>query len=466
MHHDLSDAAAIVLAAGKSTRMKSQLAKVLHPIMGKPMLAYPLDTLQDLGMGKIIVVIGHQGESVQQRFRDYPVEFVVQEPQLGTGHAVQVAAEALDGREETIIVLCGDVPLLLAETIRELYAQHGASGAAAHASVAQAGTAAATVLTAELAEPGSYGRIVKDAAGQVLKIVEARDASPAQLSIREINTGIYCFQADFLKEALATLRPDNDQQELYLTDVIAAARKRQLPVASLMTADEASFQGINTRVELAAVTARLRRQINERHMLAGVTLIDPEATYIETEVAIGPDTVIYPNCYLLGLTEIGRDCLVEPNVKITDSRIGDHVTIKMGTVIAKSLVADGAQLGPYAHLRPASDVREKAKVGNFVEIKKSVLHTGAKASHLTYIGDAEVGEGTITCNYDGKHKHKTTIAAGAFIGSNTSLVAPVTIGAGAYVGAGSTITKDVPPNTLGISRGRQVNLKIKTSSKD
>ena len=453
MTFPLKNLAAIVLAAGKSTRMKSQLAKVLHPIMGKPMLAYPLNTLQQLGLAKIVVVVGHQAETVQERFSQYPVEFVIQEPQLGTGHAVQVAVAVLDGSQDTVVVLCGDVPLLQADTIRELYQHHQTSGAAA------------TVLTVELPEPASYGRIVKDARGCILKIVEARDASPEELSIREINTGIYCFQFPFLKEALATLRPDNDQNELYLTDLIAAARARNLLVASMKTLDEQSFHGINTRVELAAVTARVRQQINERHMLNGVTLIDPGTTYIEAEVEIGADTVIYPNCYLMGKTVIGTSCLMEPNVKISDSSIDDRVTIKMGTVIAESLVAEEAQLGPYSHLRPLSDVRQKAKVGNFVEIKKSVLHPGAKASHLTYIGDSEVGEkvnigaGTITCNYDGKNKFKTTIEPGAFIGSNTALVAPVTIGAGAYVGAGSTITKDVPPNALAVARGRQVNLK-------
>ncbi len=450
MTDSLPEVAAVVLAAGKSTRMKSATAKVLHPIMGKPMLAYVLDTLQSLGLGKILVVVGHQAEAVQARFAGYAVDFVVQEPQLGTGHAVQIAAGALKSGFGTIIVLCGDVPLLQGETIRQLYQHHVASGAVA------------TVLTVELPEPGSYGRIVKDEQGRVLKIVEARDASPAELSIREINTGIYCFQFAFLQAALQTLRPDNDQGELYLTDVIGAARARHLPVASLLTTDQASFQGINTRVELAAVAARVRQQINERHLLAGVTLIDPQTTYIEAGVAIGADTVIFPNCYLQGQTVIGEACLLEPNVKISDSRIGNRVTIKMGTVITDSRVADEVQLGPYAHLRPLSDIRERAKVGNFVETKKTVLHAGAKANHLTYLGDAEVGEnvnvgaGTITCNYDGKHKYKTTIAPGAFIGSNSALVAPVTIGAGAYVGAGSVITEDVPPEKLAIARGRQV----------
>jgi bifunctional UDP-N-acetylglucosamine pyrophosphorylase / glucosamine-1-phosphate N-acetyltransferase len=455
MAYPLKDLAAVVLAAGKSTRMKSKVAKVLHPIMGKPMLAYPLESLQQLGLAKIVVVVGHQAEAVQQAFSHYPLEFVVQEPQLGTGHAVQVASKVLDGSQDTIVVLCGDVPLLQADTMRDLYDHHKGSGAVA------------TILTVELPEPGSYGRIVKDAKGRVLKIVEARDASVEELSIREINTGIYCFQYGFLMEALESLRPENDQNELYLTDVIAAARVRNLHVASLKTLDEQSFQGINTRVELAAVGHRFRQQINERHMLAGVTLIDPGATYIETEVEIGADTVVYPNCFLMGKTVIGSDCRLEPNVKISDSSIGDQVIVKMGTVIAESVVAAEAQLGPYSHLRPLSDVGRKAKVGNFVELKKSVLHDGAKASHLTYLGDAEVGAnvnvgaGTITCNYDGKHKFKTTIEAGAFIGSNTALVAPVVIGEGAYVGAGSTVTEDVPPHKLAIARGRQVIKDIK-----
>jgi bifunctional UDP-N-acetylglucosamine pyrophosphorylase/glucosamine-1-phosphate N-acetyltransferase len=455
MTEPLSSLAAIVLAAGKSTRMKSNLAKVLHPIMGKPMLAYVLDTLQDLPLASTMVVVGHQAEAVQARFADYPVRFVMQEPQLGTGHAVQIAVAAMPSDYATVVVLCGDVPLLRAETLRQLYQRHQASGAVA------------TVLTVELTDPGSYGRIVKDEQGQVLKIVEARDATPAELSIREINTGVYCFQLPFLRDALPTLRPDNDQGELYLTDLLAAARQRGLPVASLLTTDQESFQGINTRVELAAVTARVRQQINERHMLAGVTLIDPATTYIEAGVVIGADTVIYPNCYLQGKTVIGEACLLEPHVKITDSAIGPRVHIKMGTIVTESQVAADVQLGPYAHLRPQSDIREKAKVGNFVETKKTVLHPGAKANHLTYLGDAIIGEkvnvgaGTITCNYDGKHKYQTTIEAGAFIGSNSALVAPVTIGAGAYVGAGSVITADVPPGKLAIARGRQVIKEIK-----
>lgn len=455
MAPDFSQLAVFILAAGKSTRMKSGLAKVLHPIMGRPLLAYPLATVQELGPAKIIVVVGHQAEAVKEAFSSWPVEFVVQEPQLGTGHAMQVALPALADPPENLMVLCGDVPLIQAATLARLYEQHLASGVVA------------TVLTAEPDDPGPYGRIVKDAQGRILKIVEARDATPTELSIREINTGIYCFTTSFLKDALKTLRPDNSQQEFYLTDVIAVAQERNLQVSSLKTDDPGACQGINTRVELAEVSQKIRQQINTRHMLAGVTLIDPAVTYIDVAVEIGPDTVIYPNCHLQGRTVIGSNCILEPNVKITDSTIGNGVTIKMGTVITQSRVADGVQLGPYAHLRPESDIREEARIGNFVEVKKSTIHAGAKANHLTYLGDAvigpkvNIGAGTITCNYDGRKKYQTTIEAGAFIGSNTALVAPVTVGAGAYVGAGSTITEDVPPGKLAIARGRQVIKEIK-----
>jgi len=449
MQITMNEVAAVVLAAGKGTRMKSSQAKVLHPIMGRPMLAYPLETLSSLSLGRIVVVVGYQAEVVQAAMAPYGVGFVTQEPQLGTGHAVQVAIPALEG-EKHLLVLCGDVPLLAADTLAELHRAHVASGAAA------------TVLTAILDNPGSYGRIVRDGGGRILKIVEARDATPEELSVREINTGIYCFAAGFLREALGRLTPDNDQGELYLTDVIAQATLAGLTVAGVVCPDATSFQGINTRVDLAEVSRRVRQQINERHMLAGVTLIDPEATYIEAGVEIGRDTVIHPNCHLMGKTSLGPGCLIEPNVKIDRSSLGAGVTVKMHTVIAESRIEDDVQLGPFAHLRPGSVIRDRAKVGNFVEVKKSVLHPGAKANHLTYLGDAEIGEGvnvgagTITCNYDGKNKFKTIIEPGAFIGSNTALVAPVTVGAEAVVGAGSTITDDVPPGKLAIARGRQV----------
>ena len=455
MNTEMSKLVAIVLAAGKGTRMKSQLAKVLHPIMGRPMLAYPLETLKNLGIKEIIAVVGYQAEAVKAVFSSFPVTFVTQEPQLGTGHAVQVACQALNRNQGSVLVVCGDVPLLPEVYLEALYRQHQQTGAAA------------AVLTVELSDPGSYGRLVKDVQGNILKIVEARDATPEQLSIREINTGIYCFQIPFLLNALENLRPDNDQQELYLTDVIAQAQAQNLRVSSLKAPEAISFQGINTRVDLAIVSRRVRQRINERQMLAGVTLIDPETTYIEADVQIGPDTVIYPNCYLMGNTRLGSGCCLEPNVKIADSTLGARVTIKMNTVITESIIADEVQIGPFAHLRPLSEIREKARIGNFVEVKKSLLHPGVKAGHLSYLGDAEIGPqvnigaGTITCNYDGQKKHRTNIETGVFIGSNSALVAPVRIGEGAYVGAGSTITADVPPGKLAIARGRQVIKEIK-----
>jgi bifunctional UDP-N-acetylglucosamine pyrophosphorylase/glucosamine-1-phosphate N-acetyltransferase len=318
----------------------------------------------------------------------------------------------------------------------------------------------------ELPDGAHYGRVVRDEEGRVLDVVQAKDSKdrPDLLAIREINTGAYCFDAAFLRQALAELTPSLVTQEIYLTDMIALARQHQRQVAALLDPDWPNLLGINSRAELAAATQTVKRKINARHMDQGVTLMDPESTYIESLVTIGRDTVIYPQVYLQGKTVIGENCLIESTVKIVDSVLEDGVHIKMGCVITQSRLGAGSDMGPFAHLRPGSDLRSKVHVGNFVEVKKSVLHEGVKAGHLTYLGDAEVGPGTnvgagtITCNYDGVKKHKTTIEEGAFIGSNTALVAPVTIGAGAYVGAGSTITKDVPPGNLGISRARQVNL--------
>ena len=457
MNIDKINSTAIVLAAGQGTRMKSDRPKVLHEIMGRPMIAYLLDTLKGLGIEDILVVVGYQAEKVQEAIKKFGYEprFVLQEPQSGTGHAVQVALPAVPPQARTVMALCGDVPLIPAEGILALYRLHEASGAAV------------TVQTAILPDGLHYGRVVRDEAGQVLEVVQSRDADPELLKIREINTGTYFFDAVFLKEAIRDLRPNNVQKELYLTDLILFARERDRGVEGLAEPEWQDVLGINSRAELAQANQRVKRLINEAHMAQGVTLIDPESTYIETTVSIGRDTVIYPNCYLQGATVIGENCLIEPNVKIADSELAHGVVVKMGCYIAQSRLGPGVQAGPYSHLRPLSDLRAGVRVGNFVEVKKSVLHEGVKANHLTYLGDAEVGAGTnvgagtITCNYDGEKKHRTVIEAGAFIGSNTALVAPVTIGAGAYVGAGSAITEDVPPGKLGISRARQVNLERK-----
>ena len=448
---------AVLLAAGQGTRMKSSHPKVLHQILGRPMIAYLFDTLKSIGITDILVVVGYQSEKVMAALAGEGYEgvrFVVQEPQQGTGHAVQVAMNGVPPASDTVLVLCGDVPLLSGESITALYRLH------------QKSSAAVTVQTVELPEGAHYGRVVRDAEGRVLDVVQSKDAAdrPDILAIREINTGAYCFEAPFLRQALGELTVSPVTGEIYLTDMIPLARKHGRTVEALIDPDWPNLLGINSRKELAEATRTLKMRINEGHMQAGVTLIDPDNTYISPQVTIGRDTVIYPNVYLEGRTDIGENCVIEPSVKISDAALADNVLVKMGSVIADSRLAAGVQVGPYSHLRPLSDLREGVRVGNFVEVKKSILYPGVKANHLTYLGDAEVGAGTnvgagtITCNYDGVHKHKTIIEEGAFIGSNTALVAPVTIGAGAYVGAGSTITKDVPPGKLGLSRARQVVL--------
>ncbi|MGQ9688700.1 MAG: bifunctional UDP-N-acetylglucosamine diphosphorylase/glucosamine-1-phosphate N-acetyltransferase GlmU [Desulfobaccales bacterium] len=452
---------AVLLAAGQGTRMKSRHPKVLHQLLGRPMIAYLIDTLKSVGVADILVVVGYQAEKVMAALEGEGVRFVVQEPQQGTGHAVQVAMAAVPPEADTVMVLCGDVPLIAADSIVRLYRLHRES------------KAAVTVQTVELPDGAHYGRVVRDQHGRVMEVVQFKDAHfrPDILAIREINTGAYCFEAAFLRPALGELEVSPVTGEIYLTDMIMLARKHGRTVEALLDPDWPNLLGINSRKELAEAMQTLKRRLNDRHMAAGVTLMDPETTYIGPLVEIGQDTVIYPNVYLEGRTRIGENCLIGPNVKITDSALADEVTVKMGSVIAESRLGPGVQVGPYSHLRPLSDLREGVRVGNFVEVKKSILYPGVKANHLTYLGDAEVGAGTnvgagtITCNYDGVHKHKTIIGEGAFIGSNTALVAPVTVGAGAYVGAGSTITRDVPPEMLGIARARQVVLRRRAGSK-
>jgi bifunctional UDP-N-acetylglucosamine pyrophosphorylase / glucosamine-1-phosphate N-acetyltransferase len=445
---------AVILAAGQGTRMKSSRPKVLHEILGRPMIAYLLDTLREAGVTDIVVVVGHQAEAVQEALKDYELRFVIQEPQLGTGHAVQVAMPAVPASSGTVMVLCGDAPLISGESIAALRQLHDTTAAAV------------AVQTIELPDGAHYGRVVRDASGLVAAVVQAKDSHdrPDLLAIREINTGAYCFDAAFLVDGLTKIPKSPVTGEIYLTDLIHIARRQGRGVEALIDPDWEALLGINSRAELAGATATVKRRINARHLDQGVTLIDPEAAYIESFVSIGKDTIIYPNVYLQGKTVIGENCRIEASVKIVDSILDHDVYVKMGCVITQSRVGAGVDIGPWAHIRPLSHLHKGVHVGNFVEVKKSVLHEGVKAGHLTYLGDADigagtnVGAGTITCNYDGEKKHATVIGEGAFIGSNTALVAPVTVGAGAYVGAGSTITQDVPPGKLGIARGRQVNL--------
>ena len=448
-----SDAPAVhvvVLAAGKGTRMKSATPKVLHTVAGRRMLDHVLAAADALAPASVTIVVGHDGGRVRDAYVGRRVGFVVQEPQRGTGHALLQTEPTLKDATGTLLLLSGDVPLLSAPTLKRLVAQH------------QAAAAAATVLTATVHNPHGYGRIVRDD-GRIARIVEERDASPDERTIAEINSGIYAFDLGPLFDALRGIASRNAQGEYYLPDLVGIYRQRGLAVSTVSPSNPDEIRGINSRRELAEVGAIVRQTKNDELMAAGVTLVDPATTYIEPGVAIGIDTVIHPNVYLEGRTVIGQGCEIHAGTRIVDSTIGDRVLIRNYCVITESSVATNAVLGPFAHLRPASTVLDGAHVGNFVELKKTTLGRGSKASHLTYLGDATIGDdvnigaGTITCNYDGVAKNPTVIDDGAFIGSDSALVAPVTIGRGAYVAAGSTITEDVPSGALGIARGKQVN---------
>jgi bifunctional UDP-N-acetylglucosamine pyrophosphorylase/glucosamine-1-phosphate N-acetyltransferase len=440
--------AAVILAAGRGTRMKSDQPKVLHPVAGWPMALYPTRLARALGCEPVVLVVGHGAAAVEKALAAEGALFARQEEQLGTGHALLCAGRQLEGFAGTLLLLCGDVPLLRRETLTRLLAYHAAQ------------SAAVTVLTTEPSDPHGYGRIVRDGE-EVLRIVEEKDASLKEKAIREINTGIYAFEAPFVFDVLRTVGRDNAQGEYYLTDVVAAARASGRKVCALSAADPDEAMGINDRLQLATASAVMRRRINEALMRGGVTLVDPETIYIEPQVEIGADTLIHPGVHLRGATRIGRRCTVEPGVLVSDCTIGEGVHLKAGSVLESSQVGDDCAIGPMAHLRPGTVLAGGNKLGNFVETKKALIGRGSQASHLTYIGDAEVGSGvnigcgTITCNYDGVNKHMTIIEDDVFVGSDTQFVAPVRIGKGSLIGAGSTITKDVPPDSLALSRVEQ-----------
>jgi bifunctional UDP-N-acetylglucosamine pyrophosphorylase/glucosamine-1-phosphate N-acetyltransferase len=441
----MSELTAVILAAGEGKRMRSSRPKVLHRLCGRPLVAYPLRVARAVAE-RLVVVLGPQAGDLSDVLGP-DVRAAEQRERLGTGHALLQAQPLCGGG--AILVLPGDVPLISAATIERLVAHHRTTGAAA------------TVLTAVVDEPRGYGRVVRHG-GRVTGIVEERDATDDQKAIAEINTSIYCFEARRLWAALARVRPVNDQGEYYLTDVIALLGRAGERVEAVAAADPREVLGVNDRKQLAAVAAIQRRRILDRLMEDGVTIIDPASTYVEDTVTIGADTVVHPNVVIEGATAIGADCVIGAGCHVSGSRLADGVTLRPYCVIADSVVEAGASLGPFCHLRPQSQVGARAHIGNFVELKKTRLGRGAKANHLAYLGDATVGDdvnvgaGTITCNYDGVAKHETTIEEGAFIGTNTSLVAPVTIGAGAYVGAGSVITKSVPAGALAVARGQQV----------
>jgi bifunctional UDP-N-acetylglucosamine pyrophosphorylase/glucosamine-1-phosphate N-acetyltransferase len=448
----IADLHVVILAAGKGTRMKSVRPKVLHPLAGRPLIEHILRTVDGLAAVSTILVVGHGAEEVRTALASRPaLQFVVQSPQLGTGHALLQTRAALAGKSGTVLLLYADVPLLQTGTLSRLIETH------------HGGRAAATVLTADLDDPYGYGRILRDRSGKIVRIVEERDASGEERAIKEINSGIYAFALAPLFEALDGLAADNSQGEYYLTDLISIYRRRNLRVETLHIETAEELRGVNSRADLADLGRVLRARKNRSLMLDGVTLEDPATTYVDDDVVVGPDTVIGPGVLLEGRTRVGRGCRICAGVRLTNAMLGDDVTVLDRSVIVDSKVATGASVGPFAHVRPQSEIGEHARIGNFVELKKTTIGRGSKANHLAYLGDATIGNdvnigaGTITCNYDGVTKQPTVIEDGVFIGSDTQLVAPVRIGKGAYVAAGSSITADVPPDALAIARGRQEN---------
>ncbi|MFE8698809.1 bifunctional UDP-N-acetylglucosamine diphosphorylase/glucosamine-1-phosphate N-acetyltransferase GlmU [Cytobacillus sp. FJAT-53684] len=445
----MSNRYAVILAAGQGTRMKSKLYKVLHPVCGKPMVQHVVDQISKLKMEKIVTIIGHGAEQVQAQLGN-DILYALQKEQLGTAHAVMQAKEMLNGKEGVTIVVCGDTPLIKHDTMEALFKHHEETGAKA------------TVLTVQAEDPTGYGRIVRDEFGHVERIVEHKDATEKEREIQEINSGTYCFDNVALFDALNRVGNDNVQGEYYLPDVIEILKNDQEIVTAYQTGDFEETLGVNDRVALSEAEQFMKKRINEWHMRNGVTIIDPLNTYIGPDVTIGTDTILHPGTILSGNTVIGSECIVGPQSEIVDCEVGDRTVIRQSAAFESQIGSD-VQIGPFAHIRPQSDIHGHVKIGNFVEVKKAVFGEGSKASHLSYIGDAEVGRdvnigcGTITVNYDGKNKFLTKIEDGVFVGCNSNLVAPVTIGKNAYVAAGSTITEDVPGEALSIARARQVN---------
>jgi len=442
--------AAVVLAAGKGTRMKSATVKVLHQVCGRAMVEHVLTAVRDAGVQKTVLVVGQQGQQVMELLGGM-AEYARQDEQLGTAHALMQARPVLEGFKGDVLVVCGDTPLLRPQTLSELCRRHRNSNNAA------------TVLTAILDDPAGYGRVIRSTGGMVEKIVEHKDAGPEESAVQEINTGVYCFRVMGLFEALAALRTDNAQGEYYLTDIIGYYANRGEPVGAVAVDDPTEVMGVNDRCQLAAAEKILRRRVLERVMLSGVTVLDPDNTYIDTTASIGMDTVIYPFTFVEGKSKIGENCIIGPSSRLLDADLGCRVTVQNSVVVGSS-VGDGCNIGPFAYVRPGCVLGREVKVGDFVELKKTCLGDGTKVPHLSYVGDSDVGKavnigaGTITCNYDGEKKSVTRIGDGAFIGSNTNLVAPLEVGPGAFTGAGSTITRDVPPGALGVARDKQKNI--------
>ncbi|MBC2355212.1 bifunctional UDP-N-acetylglucosamine diphosphorylase/glucosamine-1-phosphate N-acetyltransferase GlmU [Listeria welshimeri] len=440
---------AVVLAAGQGTRMKSKLYKVLHPVCGKPMVEHVVDQISTLDVDKVVTIVGHGAERVQEHLAGKS-EFVKQEEQLGTAHAVLQAKPELAGKDGVTLVVCGDTPLIEASTMEALLKYHHEK------------RAKATILTTVIEDPTGYGRIIRDDLGIVEKIVEHKDATEKEQRISEINTGTYCFDNKALFEALENVSNDNVQGEYYLPDVIKILKDLDEVVAAYRMESFEESLGVNDRIALAEASKLMQRRINDNHMRNGVTLVNPENTYIDIDVKIGQDTVIEPGVMLRGNTVIGDDCVISSGSEIANSVIGERVHVRNSSIF-ESKVGDDVQIGPYAHLRPESDIHNHVKIGNYVETKKAIVGEGTKLPHFIYMGDAEIGKnvnvgcGSIAVNYDGKNKAKTIIGDDVFVGCNSNLIAPVKVGDRAFIAAGSTITKDVPEDALGIARAKQEN---------
>jgi bifunctional UDP-N-acetylglucosamine pyrophosphorylase/glucosamine-1-phosphate N-acetyltransferase len=446
-----SDFVIVILAAGKGTRLKSALAKVLHRAGGRPLVEQVVRACQPIKPREIVAVVGHQADDVTAALAPLGVKTILQEPQRGTGHAMLVAKRAIPTRAKFVIILPGDAPLIRTETIAALARAHRESGAVA------------TILSAEIENPAGYGRIVRHDDGSVLAIVEDSALTAEQRPICEINSSMYCFSLAKLWPCLSTLKPINKHKELYLTDAIAVLRQKGEKVQAVLASDPDEVLGCNTRADLAEVDLMFRKRKRAAIMDAGVTIELPDTVLIDPEVTVGADTRLEPGVQLLGKTRVGPGCTIRTGSILSDAVLEDNVLVKPYTMVTASHLSRGTQVGPFAHIRESARLEENARVGNFVEVKKSVLGEGVKSMHLTYLGDARIGSktnigaGTITCNYDGVNKNPTTIGKGVFIGSDTALVAPVRVGDGAYVGAGSVITKDVPADALGLARGKQLN---------
>ena len=441
--------AAVVLAAGIGKRMKSRVPKVLHPVLGRPMLSYVIDAVRGISPRKIVVVLGRGRDDVKESLGQVGVLFAEQKVQLGTGHAAGSARNALAGFKGNILILNGDFPLITSKSLNNLVKKH------------IDGSADVSFLTADIADPSGYGRVLRNVKGGVEKIIEDKDASPVEKKITEINSGTYCVKSGFLWEALKGVGSGNRQKEYYLTDIIEIARKKSRKILGVKSRDGSEALGVNDRAQLSEVEALLRKRINDSLMRAGVSMVDPGTTFVSPDAKIGADTLIYPNTYIYGNTVIGAGSSLGPGVWVQDSVLGKGVTVRLSSYISNCKIGDNVTVGPFAHIRPEAEIMDGAKIGNFVEIKKSRIGSGSKVPHLSYIGDAVIGKdvnigaGTITCNYDGFRKHETVIEDDVFIGSDTMLVAPIKVGRGATTGAGATITKDVPEGALAIGRAKQ-----------